>query len=80
MKSPRSTLRQRTTSVSQSTKKTATESVLQSHTRTIYTAGRPPWYNTAGQQVEPFVIGESFIIINCTIFGYQNLCIYNNII
>ncbi|NP_001153854.1 uridine-cytidine kinase 1-like 1 isoform 1 [Acyrthosiphon pisum] len=57
VKSPRSTLRQRTTSVSQSTKKTASESVLQSHTRTIYTAGRPPWYNTAGQQVEPFVIG-----------------------
>ncbi|XP_050538474.1 uridine-cytidine kinase-like 1 isoform X2 [Daktulosphaira vitifoliae] len=56
LKSPR-TLRQRTTSVSQSTKKTATESVLQSQTRTIYTAGRPPWYNTAGQQVEPFVIG-----------------------
>lgn len=58
LKSPRSALRQRTTSVSQSTKKTATESVLQSHTRTIYTAGRPPWYNTAGQQVEPFVIGK----------------------
>jgi len=57
VKSPRSTLRQRTTSVSASTKKTASESVLQSHTRTIYTAGRPPWYNTAGQQVEPFVIG-----------------------
>lgn len=63
VKSPRSTLRQRTTSVSQSTKKTASESVLQSHTRTIYTAGRPPWYNTAGQQVEPFVIGELSIII-----------------
>ena len=63
VKSPRSTLRQRTTSVSQSTKKTATESVLQSHMRTIYTAGRPPWYNTAGQQVEPFVIGKLSIII-----------------
>jgi len=72
VKSPRSTLRQRTTSVSQSTKKTATESVLQSHTRTIYTAGRPPWYNTAGQQVEPFVIGELCIIINYTFFGQQH--------
>uniref|UniRef100_A0A6M2DHS3 Uridine kinase n=1 Tax=Xenopsylla cheopis TaxID=163159 RepID=A0A6M2DHS3_XENCH len=48
--------RQRTTSMSQS-KKTAAESIIQSHHRTIYTAGRPPWYNCAGQQVEPFVIG-----------------------
>jgi uridine kinase len=44
-------------SSSQSNKKTAAESILQDKTRTIYTAGRPPWYNSAGQQVEPFVIG-----------------------
>lgn len=49
--------RQRTTSTSQSTKKTSKESVLYRKFRTIYTAGRPPWYNCAGQQVEPFVIG-----------------------
>ncbi|PNF16587.1 Uridine-cytidine kinase-like 1 [Cryptotermes secundus] len=55
-KSPRSK-RQRTASMSQSSKITSTESILRSHTRTIYTAGRPPWYNSAGQQVEPFVIG-----------------------
>ncbi|XP_014227759.1 uridine-cytidine kinase-like 1 [Trichogramma pretiosum] len=55
-KSPHSR-RQRTVSCSQSNKKTAAESVLQSKTRTIYTAGRPPWYNFAGQQVEPFIIG-----------------------
>ncbi|XP_066603574.1 uridine-cytidine kinase-like 1 isoform X2 [Prorops nasuta] len=55
-KSPRSR-RQRTTSMSQSSKKTSSESILRSKTRTIYTAGRPPWYNSAGQQVEPFVIG-----------------------
>ncbi|XP_026480656.1 uridine-cytidine kinase-like 1 isoform X1 [Ctenocephalides felis] len=48
--------RQRTTSMSQS-KKTAAESIIQTHHRTIYTAGRPPWYDCAGQQVEPFVIG-----------------------
>ncbi|XP_054289104.1 uridine-cytidine kinase-like 1 isoform X3 [Macrosteles quadrilineatus] len=54
-KSPRSR-RQRTTSMSQS-KKTSSESVIRGLTRTIYTAGRPPWYNSAGQQVEPFVIG-----------------------
>ncbi|XP_012274268.1 uridine-cytidine kinase-like 1 [Orussus abietinus] len=55
-KSPRSR-RQRTTSMSQSSKKTSAESILRSNMRTIYTAGRPPWYNSAGQQVEPFVIG-----------------------
>lgn len=55
-KSPRAK-RTRTTSMSQSSKKTSAESILRSHTRTIYTAGRPPWYNSAGQQVEPFVIG-----------------------
>ncbi|UYV62795.1 UCKL1 [Cordylochernes scorpioides] len=31
--------------------------VLQTKQRAIYTAGRPPWYNTQGQLVEPFVIG-----------------------
>ncbi|KAK7863873.1 hypothetical protein R5R35_007207 [Gryllus longicercus] len=55
-KSPRSK-RQRTASMSQSSKKVTAESILRSHNRTIYTAGRPPWYNSAGQQVEPFVIG-----------------------
>ncbi|KAL1129405.1 hypothetical protein AAG570_013932 [Ranatra chinensis] len=43
--------------MTKSSKNTSSESVLRSHTRTIYTAGRPPWYNSAGQQVEPFVIG-----------------------
>ena len=33
------------------------EPILRSSQRTIYTAGRPPWYNNLGQQVEPLVIG-----------------------
>eukprot|EP00092_Neocalanus_flemingeri_P001445 GFUD01001543.1.p1 GENE.GFUD01001543.1~~GFUD01001543.1.p1 ORF type:complete len:545 (+),score=102.52 GFUD01001543.1:118-1752(+) len=33
------------------------EPILRSCHRTIYTAGRPPWYNNLGQQVEPLVIG-----------------------
>ncbi|GIY03369.1 uridine-cytidine kinase-like 1 [Caerostris extrusa] len=33
------------------------EPVLRTRQRTIYTAGRPPWYDTHGQLVEPFVIG-----------------------
>ncbi|ETN62819.1 uridine cytidine kinase i [Anopheles darlingi] len=48
--------RQRTTSVNQSTIN-PNEAIIRSNNRTIYTAGRPPWYNCAGQQVEPFVIG-----------------------
>lgn len=51
------TKRSRTTSTSLSTKKTSKESVICSQFRTIYTAGRPPWYNCLGQHVEPFVIG-----------------------
>lgn len=48
--------RQRTTSVNQNTS-CKSEPIIRSNHRTIYTAGRPPWYNCAGQQVEPFVIG-----------------------
>lgn len=33
------------------------ETLLLTRQRTIYTAGRPPWYNAQGQLVEPFVIG-----------------------
>lgn len=33
------------------------EPVIRTQHRTIYTAGRPPWYNTQGQLKEPFVIG-----------------------
>jgi len=31
--------------------------VVRSGTRTIYTAGRPPWYDSQGQLKEAFVIG-----------------------
>jgi len=33
--------------------------VVRSGTRTIYTAGRPPWYDSQGQLKEAFVIGTS---------------------
>lgn len=33
------------------------DSLLLTRQRTIYTAGRPPWYDVQGQLVEPFVIG-----------------------
>lgn len=33
------------------------DGILRTLTRTIYTAGRPPWYDAAGQHVEPCVIG-----------------------
>ncbi|XP_038223440.1 uridine-cytidine kinase-like 1 isoform X1 [Zerene cesonia] len=57
LKSPRGR-RVRTTSMSQPNKRTTAESILHADRRTIYTAGRPPWYNcTGGQEVEPFLIG-----------------------
>ena len=36
---------------------TEREPIIRAPKRTIYTAGRPPWYDSQGQQVEPFVIG-----------------------
>jgi len=48
--------RQRTISTS-ATVSTEREPLIRISKRTIYTAGRPPWYDSHGQQVEPFVIG-----------------------
>jgi len=48
--------RQRTFSTSADIS-TEREPIIRASRRTIYTAGRPPWYNSEGQQVEPFVIG-----------------------
>jgi len=48
--------RQRTYSTS-ATISTEREPIIRASRRTIYTAGRPPWYDSQGQQVEPFVIG-----------------------
>lgn len=63
LKSPRAR-RVRTTSMSQSNKKTTAESILHADRRTIYTAGRPPWYNcTGGHETEPFLIGEKVMFI-----------------
>lgn len=60
LRSPRQR-RQRTTSMNLTKTLDATESIIRANNRTIYTAGRPPWYNCAGQQVEPFVIGWCFV-------------------
>ena len=57
VKSPR-TQRQRTTSQSTTTTSRSREPILRGRRRTIYTAGRPPWYDCQGQLVEPFVVGE----------------------
>jgi len=51
--------RQRTRSVSKTTANQAKDQscVLHTRQRTIFMAGRPPWYDAQGQLVEPFVIG-----------------------
>lgn len=72
----RSGRRQRTTSIgNQTTTANPSEGIIRSNNRTIYTAGRPPWYNCAGQQVEPFVIGEhiTFRIYSQIIFMNPSL-------
>lgn len=52
----RGTRRQRTTSVT-GAESTDRDPIIRDSRRTIYTAGRPPWYDRQGQLVEPFVIG-----------------------
>lgn len=50
--------RQRTRSVSKTTAtQTKDQPVLHTKQRTIFMAGRPPWYDVQGQLMEPFVIG-----------------------
>lgn len=53
---PPATRRQRTVSTSANIS-TEKEPIIRTTRRTIYTAGRPPWYDYQGQLVEPFVIG-----------------------
>jgi len=52
----RPTRRQRTCSTSASIS-TVREPIIRTKRRTIYTAGRPPWYNKEGQHRDAFVIG-----------------------
>lgn len=49
--------RQRTKSVSKSAGQSKDHPVMHTKQRTIFMAGRPPWYDVQGQLVEPFVIG-----------------------
>lgn len=52
----RPTRRKRTCSTSASIS-TVREPIIRTKRRTIYTAGRPPWYNKEGQHRDAFVIG-----------------------
>jgi len=54
--SPGRRQRQRTLSTNAAIS-TEREPIIRAPKRTIYTQGRPPWYDSQGQQVEPFVIG-----------------------
>lgn len=36
---------------------TKRQTILRTAKRTIYTAGRPPWYDAQGQLLEPLIIG-----------------------
>ena len=54
---PKSPTRNKRRSRTTSTSSPSESNVVRSGTRTIYTAGRPPWYDTQGQLKEAFVIG-----------------------
>lgn len=45
-------------SLSKSLIGTKSNTILRTVTRTIYTAGRPPWYDAQGQLLEPLIIGK----------------------
>lgn len=45
--------------------------VVRSGTRTIYTAGRPPWYDSQGQLKEAFVIGTYYFCCFRSLFNWQ---------
>lgn len=49
--------RQRTKSVSKTSAQSKDQPIMHTKQRTIFMAGRPPWYDAQGQLVEPFVIG-----------------------
>ena len=53
---------------------TERETIIRTSNRTIYTAGRPPWYNQEGQLMDTFVIGvcggsARFVINFCFSIG-----------
>lgn len=70
LRSPRSR-RQRTTSQSQTSR--SGEPILRGRRRTIYTAGRPPWYDCQGQLVEPFVIGKRMRMRKICFYGVHTV-------
>lgn len=43
------------------------EPMVRSGTRTIYTSGRPPWYDSQGQLREAFVIGNQLLLLCCKV-------------
>lgn len=48
--------------------------LLRTGTRTIYTAGRPPWYDEHGaQSKEAFVIGMMMFLLLLTVFSFHPL-------
>lgn len=50
--------KERTWSMSKSnTTSSKNENILRTRQRTIYIAGRPPWYDAHGQLLEPLIIG-----------------------
>jgi len=58
-------VKRRVRTISASYTSASDEPVVRSGTRTIYTAGRPPWYDSHGQLKEAFVIGV-YLLISAT--------------
>ena len=50
--------KERTWSLSKNLTSSKNENILRTKQRTIYIAGRPPWYDAHGQLLEPLLIGS----------------------
>ena len=57
--------KRRVRTISASCTSASDEPVVRSGTRTIYTYGRPPWYDSHGQLKEAFVIGI-YLLLSAT--------------
>lgn len=51
--------KERTWSLSKNLTSSKNENILRTKQRTIYIAGRPPWYDAHGQMLEPLLIGKA---------------------
>ncbi|XP_031632624.1 uncharacterized protein LOC116346614 isoform X2 [Contarinia nasturtii] len=81
LRSPRQ-CRQRTTSINLTKTIDATESIIRANNRTIYTAGRPPWYICHVFNIDSYILRQHVYLLEtiliCIIVLKSRLAIYRH--